>query len=62
MTHASVPESDRAALGISDTMVRLSVGLEDEQDIIEDLEQALNAAVSTLHSLKTGLNSASLTP
>uniref|UniRef100_A0A8C8HGF2 Cystathionine gamma-lyase n=1 Tax=Oncorhynchus tshawytscha TaxID=74940 RepID=A0A8C8HGF2_ONCTS len=44
MTHASVPESDRAALGISDTMVRLSVGLEDEQDIIEDLEQALNAA------------------
>lgn len=48
MTHASVPESDRAALGISDTMIRLSVGLEDEQDIVEDLEQALNAAVSTL--------------
>uniref|UniRef100_A0A8C7R5I2 Cystathionine gamma-lyase n=1 Tax=Oncorhynchus mykiss TaxID=8022 RepID=A0A8C7R5I2_ONCMY len=48
MTHASVPESDRAALGISDTLIRLSVGLEDEQDIIEDLEQALNAAVCTL--------------
>ncbi|XP_014004749.1 cystathionine gamma-lyase isoform X2 [Salmo salar] len=44
MTHASVPESDRAALGISDTLIRLSVGLEDEQDIIEDLEQALNVA------------------
>lgn len=48
MTHASVPESDRAALGISDTLIRLSVGLEDEQDIIEDLEQALNVAVCTL--------------
>ncbi|CAB1324511.1 unnamed protein product [Coregonus sp. 'balchen'] len=47
MTHASVPESDRAALGISDTLVRLSVGLEDEQDIIEDLKQALNAAPNT---------------
>lgn len=46
MTHASVPENERAALGISDTLIRLSVGLEDEADIIEDLDQALNAAVS----------------
>ena len=46
MTHASVPEKDRAVLGISDTLIRLSVGLEDEADIIEDLNQALNAAVS----------------
>ena len=45
MTHASVPENERAVLGISDTLVRLSVGLEDEHDIIEDLDQALNAAV-----------------
>ncbi|XP_046905818.1 cystathionine gamma-lyase [Hypomesus transpacificus] len=44
MTHASVPENERAVLGISDTLVRLSVGLEDEHDIIEDLDQALNAA------------------
>lgn len=44
MTHASVPEKQRAALGISDTLVRLSVGLEDEEDIIEDLSQALAAA------------------
>ncbi|XP_020494903.1 cystathionine gamma-lyase [Labrus bergylta] len=44
MTHASVPEKERIVLGISDTLIRLSVGLEDEADIIEDLEQALNAA------------------
>lgn len=46
MTHASVPENERDTLGISDTLIRLSVGLEDEADIIEDLDQALNAAVS----------------
>lgn len=46
MTHASVPEKERTVLGISDTLIRLSVGLEDEADIIEDLDQALNAAVS----------------
>lgn len=46
MTHASVPENERCTLGISDTLIRLSVGLEDEADIIEDLDQALNAAVS----------------
>lgn len=44
MTHASVPENERAVLGISDTLIRLSVGLEDAADIIEDLDQALNAA------------------
>uniref|UniRef100_A0A672HD95 Cystathionine gamma-lyase n=1 Tax=Salarias fasciatus TaxID=181472 RepID=A0A672HD95_SALFA len=47
MTHASVPENERRVLGISDTLIRLSVGLEDEADIIEDLEQALAATVST---------------
>ena len=46
MTHASVPKSDRDALGISDTLIRLSVGLEDKKDILEDLDQALKAAVS----------------
>lgn len=46
MTHASVPENERKILGISDTLIRLSVGLEDEADIIEDLENALAAAVS----------------
>ncbi|NXM81318.1 CGL lyase, partial [Oenanthe oenanthe] len=46
MTHASVPEEERKALGISDTLIRLSVGLEDEEDLIEDLGQDLKAAVS----------------
>ncbi|XP_072430268.1 cystathionine gamma-lyase-like [Chiloscyllium punctatum] len=44
MTHASVPKEDRDVLGISDTLIRLSVGLEDVADIIEDLHQALKAA------------------
>ena len=46
MTHASVPKSDRDVLGISDTLIRLSVGLEDKKDLLEDLDQALKAAVS----------------
>jgi cystathionine gamma-lyase len=41
MTHASVPADQRAKLGISDTLVRLSVGIEDCDDLIADLEQAL---------------------
>lgn len=41
MTHASVPAENRAALGISDGLVRLSVGIEDVADLIHDLEHAL---------------------
>jgi cystathionine gamma-lyase len=41
MTHASVPEKERAALGISDQLIRLSVGIEDVDDLIADLDQAL---------------------
>jgi cystathionine gamma-lyase len=41
MTHASVPEEQRRALGISDGLIRLSVGIEDTDDLIADLEQAL---------------------
>ena len=43
MTHASVPPEQRAALGISDGLVRLSVGLEDVEDLWKDLVQALEA-------------------
>ena len=42
MTHASVPAEHRAKLGITDQLVRLSVGLESETDLIKDLDQALN--------------------
>lgn len=45
MTHASVEREERLALGITDNLVRLSVGIEDIEDIIEDLEQALKAAI-----------------
>ena len=42
MTHASIPEDQRDRLGISDSLVRLSIGIEDGDDLIADLEQALN--------------------
>jgi cystathionine beta-lyase/cystathionine gamma-synthase len=41
MTHASVPPDQRARLGITEGMVRLSCGVEDVDDLLEDLEQAL---------------------
>jgi cystathionine beta-lyase/cystathionine gamma-synthase len=41
MTHASVPPDRRQALGITDGLLRLSVGIEDVEDLLEDLEQAL---------------------
>ncbi len=44
MTHASLPESSRKTLGIGDCLVRLSVGLEDVKDLIEDLERGFTAA------------------
>ncbi len=44
MTHASVPKEDRQLLGISDTLIRLSVGLEDAEDLLKDISQALKAA------------------
>jgi cystathionine beta-lyase/cystathionine gamma-synthase len=43
MTHASVPPERRAAIGLTDSMVRISVGIEDPQDLIDDLRQALEA-------------------
>jgi cystathionine gamma-lyase / homocysteine desulfhydrase len=41
MTHASIPAERRAELGITDGLVRISVGIEDVEDLIEDLRQAL---------------------
>jgi len=41
MTHASVPPERRQAIGLTDSLVRISVGVEDPQDLIDDLEQAL---------------------
>lgn len=44
MTHASVPAEQRAALGIDDSLIRLSVGVEDVEDLLADLEQAFKSA------------------
>lgn len=42
MTHASIPEPERLKSGITDSLIRLSVGIEDIDDLLKDLEQALN--------------------
>ncbi len=42
MTHASVPAEKREELGITDGLVRISVGIEDKEDIISDLDEALS--------------------
>ena len=43
MTHASIPKDERERSGITDSLLRLSVGIEDVEDLIEDLTNALNA-------------------
>jgi len=45
MTHASIPREERLAAGLNDGLVRLSVGIEDHEDLIQDLDQAISAAV-----------------
>jgi cystathionine gamma-lyase len=52
MTHASVPAEVRAALGISDSLIRLSVGVEDVEDLRADLDQALLAGVAAAAAAK----------
>ncbi|XP_031827564.1 putative cystathionine gamma-lyase 2 isoform X1 [Nomia melanderi] len=47
MTHASLPEETRTELGITDQLIRLSVGLETERDILADLDQALKVCQET---------------
>lgn len=46
MTHASVPPEVRAELGISDSMIRLSIGVEHIDDILGDINRALDAVTS----------------
>jgi cystathionine beta-lyase/cystathionine gamma-synthase len=41
MTHASVPPERRAAIGLTDSLVRISAGIEDPADLVDDLKQAL---------------------
>ena len=48
MTHASVAPEERMKLGITENLIRLSVGLEDVEDLIDDIKQALKIAVSSI--------------
>ena len=45
MTHASMSSDARLAAGINDSLIRLSIGLENEADLLADLNQALDAAL-----------------
>ena len=47
MTHAAIEEKERVGLGVTENLIRLSVGLENVEDIIADLDQALQAAVGS---------------
>jgi cystathionine gamma-lyase/cystathionine beta-lyase len=42
MTHASIPKTEREKVGVVDNLLRLSVGVEDVEDLLQDLEQALS--------------------
>ncbi|MDW7694171.1 cystathionine gamma-synthase [Flammeovirgaceae bacterium SG7u.111] len=44
MTHASIPREERLKAGLSDSLIRLSVGVEDSQDLVDDLKQAIENA------------------
>lgn len=44
MTHHSIPKEERLLVGMEENLIRLSVGLEDPQDLINDLESAFNEA------------------
>ena len=44
MTHASIPKSEREKEGLGDLLIRLSIGIEDKEDLIEDLEQAISSS------------------
>lgn len=48
MTHASIPREQRLSVGLTDSLIRISVGVEDAEDLVEDLELALAAAVGVL--------------
>jgi cystathionine gamma-lyase len=42
MTHASIPKEERIKSGLVDSLIRLSIGIEDIEDLLQDLEQALS--------------------
>ncbi len=55
MTHKSIPREKRYAAGVTDSLIRLSVGLEDEEDLIEDLKNVFALAKERISQLQTVL-------
>jgi cystathionine beta-lyase/cystathionine gamma-synthase len=53
MTHASIPREERIKNGLSDSLIRLSVGIEDGEDLVEDLEQALSPHAADAEAQRT---------
>ncbi len=53
MTHKSIPAEKRKAAGVADSLIRLSVGLEEATDLINDLDHAFTAVISTKNKNKT---------
>lgn len=60
MTHASVPAEERVKLGITDGLVRLSCGVEESDDLLADLEQALEGIPASGRSTETGKRAAAM--
>ncbi len=53
MTHASIPREERLKNGLTDSLIRLSVGIEDVDDLIEDLDKAIGKEEGSKPILKT---------
>lgn len=53
MTHASIPREERLKNGLTDSLIRLSVGIEDADDLIEDLDQAINKSSAPEDTFRT---------
>jgi cystathionine gamma-lyase len=53
MTHTAVPQAAREAIGLTDSLIRLSIGIEDADDLIADLKQALDKALVTYNSMSS---------
>ena len=51
MTHKSIPTEKRRAAGVTDSLIRLSIGLEDVEDLIADLDKSLKKYKNILPSL-----------
>jgi cystathionine beta-lyase/cystathionine gamma-synthase len=51
MSHASVPKQHLELIGLDDTLIRLSVGIEDYNDLINDLNYALNKAQQSIDTI-----------